>query len=61
MPFFEILMVLERFKEDLERDNERSQAQNSEHQAKIEAMKASMPKMSDMKLPSFNMPKMPTF
>lgn len=54
-------MVLERFKEDLERDNERSQAQNSEHQAKIESMKSSMPKMSDMKIPSFNMPKIPTF
>lgn len=61
MPFFEILMLLERFKEDVEKENQNSQKQSEETNAQMSSIKSSMPRVSDFKIPSMQMPSIPKF
>lgn len=65
MPFFEILMLLDIFKDDIEKQNEQNKKQNDDMEAKMaqarsqyspQNMQNNMPKM-----PSYSAPKMPDF
>lgn len=52
-------MILERYKEDLEKENKNNQRQSEESSAQIESMKSSMPRVSDLKMPAI--PSIPKF
>lgn len=54
-------MLLERFKEDVEKENKNSQKQTEETNAQMSSIKSSMPRVSDFKMPSMQMPSMPKF
>ena len=59
MPFYEILMILDRFKQDLEKENENNKRQQAESNAQISSIKSQMPKMNDFRAPNFSMPNIP--
>jgi hypothetical protein len=61
MPFYEILMILDRFKQDLEKENENNKRQQAESNAQISSIKNQMPTMNDFKTPNFSMPNIPKF
>lgn len=68
-PFFELLMIIERFEKWVKDRNEESEKRNQEQQAQIEKVQRSMPdytrnmpKMPDMsKMQMPQMPQMPKF
>jgi hypothetical protein len=57
MPFFEILMIMERFNEDIEKESERQKSQQNDTQAQIESVRKHMPNPNQYRHQSYQMPK----
>ena len=59
MPFFEIEMILEKFKEDIEKENKRSEQQNKEYSQQMADNRSAMSSLQNTMNKGFEMPKMP--
>lgn len=57
LEFYEILFLLDEYKEWVEEENKRNGEQNEKHNAEMERVRSSMPDYNNM---SQNMPKMPS-